>query len=147
MRRQHSFFGSAQGLDPEIAVKVSQDGQQLVEDFLKFQREQPDILYLDINMPLKNGFECLKEIKDSGSFQGMKTVVLSTSSSTAHIEISYRLGAGFYAVNPGSFRQLKKLLAQILAIDLNAVGRSKKLSSACQKYKCPLTAFKRAVSA
>ncbi|WP_307300529.1 response regulator [Flavobacterium sp. SORGH_AS_0622] len=84
------------------------------------------MLFLDINMPLKNGFECLREIKAGGSFRGMKIIMFSTSSSTIHIEISYKLGADFYAVKPGSFQHLKEMLAKILDIDWDATQRNKK---------------------
>ena len=120
------FLEVVRELHPDITVKVSQDGQQLLDDLRRSQMEQPEILFLDINMPLKNGFECLKEIKDSGIYRGMKIIMFSTSSSTMHIEISYKLGADFYAVKPGSFQHLKEMLAGILAIDWKAALRNKK---------------------
>ncbi|MBZ4037510.1 response regulator [Flavobacterium sp. 17A] len=120
------FLDALRELHPEIAVKVSEDGQQLLNNLHNTAWDQPEIIFLDINMPCKNGFECLKEIRTGEHFfNGTKIIMFSTSSSLLHIELSYKLGADYYAVKPGSFQELKELLHEIMAIDWNTASRDK----------------------
>lgn len=107
------FMEALRELYSEIAVELFVDGQQLLENLHKCQKDKPEILFLDINMPRKNGFECLKEIRSIEHFDALKIIMLSTSSSSLHIEISRRLGADFYAIKPSAFHDLKDLLKRI----------------------------------
>lgn len=112
-------------LDASITVKISQDGQQLLENLNKDLLQKPEIIFLDINMPCKNGFECLKEIRSIRDFNAIKIIMFSTSSSILHMELSYKLGADHYAVKPGSFQELKELLGMILVMDLGTAKKNK----------------------
>lgn len=119
------FLEALGELHSEILVKVSEDGQQLLDNLHKTILERPEIIFLDINMPCRNGFECLKEIRSGERFSDAKIIMFSTSSSMLHIELSYKLGADYYAVKPGSFQELKELLRDILAIDWNTPRKDK----------------------
>jgi len=111
------FLDAIRELEPEIDVKVSEDGQQLLNNLHEKVWITPEIIFLDINMPCKNGFECLKEIRSTSSFKNLKVIMFSTSSSALHIELSRKLGADYYAVKPGPYQELKELLREIMAID------------------------------
>jgi len=120
------FLEVLREIHPEIVVKVFEDGQRLIDSLHEAENDNPEILFLDINMPCRNGFECLKEIKSRAGYLNMvKIIVFSTSSSMLHIELSYKLGADAYAVKPGSFNELKDLLQEIIAIDWSKVSRSR----------------------
>ncbi|TDW47766.1 response regulator receiver domain-containing protein [Flavobacterium sp. 270] len=119
------FVEALREVDPEITVKISQDGQQLLDILYEALMDKPEIIFLDINMPRKNGFECLKEIRGDSSFDDVKVIMLSTSSSRLHVEVCYKLGADFYAVKPRTFQDLKEVLRDILAIDWNAADRNR----------------------
>ncbi|MFD1604452.1 response regulator [Flavobacterium artemisiae] len=119
------FLEALKELHPEIAVEVSKDGQELLNNLRKTQSGNPDIIFMDINMPCKNGFECLKEIKRERYFSGIKIIMFSTSSSSLHIELSRRLGADHYAVKPGSFQELRELLREIMTIDWSTEPKDK----------------------
>lgn len=104
----------------ELAVELKQatDGQRLLDMLQEGVKQLPEIIFLDINMPGRSGFECLKEIKNAGvALSGVKVVMLSTSSTPENIELCYGLGADFYAVKPSSFQSLKELLYHILTLD------------------------------
>lgn len=114
-------------LDLEIKVKQAEDGQQLLHSLYQAASEIPELLFLDINMPGKNGLECLKEIRNAGgAFSDLKVIMLSTSSSQYSMDASYELGADFYAVKPGTYKELKMLLEGILNIDWSTFARDKK---------------------
>ncbi|WP_343593581.1 response regulator [Flavobacterium sp.] len=108
------FLDAVEELNLPLSIVQTTDGDELLKT-LRNADHLPDIIFLDINMPCKNGFECLKEIRSSSDdLKDIKVIMLSTSSSAIHIKISYKLGADFYAVKPGSYQGLKELLEKIL---------------------------------
>ena len=82
----------------------------------------PDIIFLDINMPCKNGTECLKEIKEIELLQNIPVIVLSTSLENDIIQSLYKNGALFYIRKPSLFTHLKLLLSHV--INLVEVGKN-----------------------
>lgn len=75
----------------------------------------PDIIFLDLNMPLKDGFECLQEIrKESNGLRDVPVVVFTTSSNKTNIDAAYQLGASCYAVKPDNFEKLKSVIFEVL---------------------------------
>ncbi|MBZ4034258.1 response regulator [Flavobacterium sp. 17A] len=112
-------------IHPEIAVNVSEDGQQLLDHLHETMWDKPQIIFLDINMPLKNGFECLKEIRSSSCFDSIKIVMFSTSSSKLHIELCYKLGADLYAVKPGPFQEVREIIKDIMTVDWGKTERNR----------------------
>jgi len=121
------FLDAVSELDLEIKLKQAHNGQQLLYSLHQAASEIPELLFLDINMPGKNGLECLKEIRNAGgTFNDLKVIMLSTSSSKYSIDASYELSADFYAVKPGTYKELKKLLHDIFTIDWSTFGRDKK---------------------
>jgi CheY-like chemotaxis protein len=75
-------------------ISVVKNGRDAV-DFLfkrgKYANEfTPDLVLLDINLPLKSGFEVLKEIKKEDSTRQIPVIILTTSSSDEDIKKSYK---------------------------------------------------------
>lgn len=59
------------------ALTIVPDGHQLL---MHLGTNMPDIIFLDINMPVLNGIECLKKIREQDQFENVPVVILSTSS-------------------------------------------------------------------
>lgn len=86
------------------------DGVELM-DFLNSGIEQlPDVLFLDLNMPRKSGYECLSEIKSSETLRTIPVVIFSTSLDTDVVNNLYDIGANYYIRKPGDFNVLKKVI-------------------------------------
>lgn len=73
--------------------------------FLKHQGKfedspRPNLIFLDINLPKKNGFEVLAEIKGDPDIRSIPVIVLTTSSSRQDIQRAYSLHANCYIVKP-----------------------------------------------
>jgi len=92
---------------------TANDGEQLIK-LLNNSNILPDIIFLDLNMPLKDGFECLDEIKKSSKLKNIPVVILSTSNHSETITKVQNLGASNYISKPPTFEQLKSALRQIL---------------------------------
>jgi len=86
--------------------------------FLKQQEQykdspRPDIVILDLNLPIKNGFEVLKEIKEDKNIKNVPVVVLSTSNLQDDINKSYLLQASCYITKPIELDDFIKALKKI----------------------------------
>ncbi len=90
------------------------NGEQLLEELEK--NELPDVLFLDLNMPRKNGFVALGQIKRSTQLQNIPVVVFSTASDMESIKKVYRDAAHYYITKPADFIQLKKLIYEALVL-------------------------------
>ncbi len=66
----------------------------------------PGIIFLDLNMPRKDGHEALKEIKTDAAMRRIPVVVLTSSKSEKDIARSYDVGASSYIVKPATFDKL-----------------------------------------
>ena len=94
------------------------DGEQLMHLLINETYELPDILFLDLNMPRKNGFECLSEIKLNSKLNKLSVVVLSTSFEQEMVNQLYQNEAQYFIRKPSEFSQFKKIIQQTLALIL-----------------------------
>lgn len=109
------FTQAADLLTSPILLSFAEDGEQLMR-FLE-KEMLPDMIFLDLNMPVKNGFECLKEIRSDKKLDWLPVIVYTTSDSRNDIQACYDLRANLYVVKPTSFESIIKTLKKIVAID------------------------------
>ena len=72
----------------------------------------PDVVLLDINMPKKNGFEVLEEMKKDPRLQSLPVIMLTTSHREEDVVRSYEKGACSYIQKPVDLDRFKKLIKQ-----------------------------------
>jgi CheY-like chemotaxis protein len=97
-------------------LNTVQDGEQLMQRITTAINELPDVLFLDLNMPRKNGFECLSEIKLNKKLNQLPVIIYSTSFHNTIADILYRNGASFYISKPTDISTLKKTVQQIIML-------------------------------
>lgn len=107
-------------ISPATKLSVAENGVVLM-NLLQDAAVLPDFIFLDLNMPKKNGFECLHEIKNSNVWKNIKTVMLSTSSQPEQIKNVYDMGADLYIVKPTSFSVYKDSIKRCLEVDWDAL--------------------------
>lgn len=73
-------------------------------------RKRIGLILLDLNMPKKNGFESLKEIKADPNFRQIPTIILTTSKNDADISRAYELGANSFIQKPSKFSEYLKII-------------------------------------
>lgn len=98
-------------------VTTCNDGIELMEYLKNPETILPNILFLDLNMPRKNGFECLLDIKKDNRFDDIAIAIYSTSSSEEDIENTFVHGANIYIKKPSDFNSLKKVLSEVVTIN------------------------------
>jgi CheY-like chemotaxis protein len=76
-------------------------------------RERPDLVLLDLNLPRKSGAEVLAEIKSDPELATIPVIVLTTSSSREDIVGSYRMHANAYITKPVDFERFREIVHQI----------------------------------
>lgn len=112
------FFSDAfEELKMKTVVKTVNDGEELMKYLSSSENRLPHVLFLDINMPRKNGLECLKEIRSNQELRDLSIAMYSTSSSEKDIEETFIQGANIYINKPSDFGELKRVLTEVLSIN------------------------------
>ena len=110
-------------------LTIVHDGEQLMQ--LLSERSidppPPHVLFLDLNMPRKNGFEVLSELKLDEKLKKLPVIIFSTSFAEDMANLLYKIGAHYYIRKPADFAQLKKVIYQalVLATDENMMQPAK----------------------
>ena len=104
-------------IDVNNELTMFKNGRKLITNLRNPDFEIPHILFLDLNMPSMNGFECLKKIKEDPGLKGITVVIFSTTASDEDIERTFLEGANIYVKKPNEFETLKGVLKKILTID------------------------------
>ena len=93
---------------------VANNGRQAL-DKLEKSPSLPDIIFMDINMPLMNGLECLKEIIKNPRTKSIPVVMLSTD--TGQAELTHILGAKAFIKKPTDCETLQTKVEQLINLD------------------------------
>lgn len=97
-----------------VIVKRAEDGELLMK---LLQQEVPDILFLDMLMPCKDGKQCLMEIRSDRRYDNLPIIVYSALEDLETVEYAYRQGSNLFTIKPNSIEDLKEALNRILSID------------------------------
>lgn len=111
------FTDAFEELKINTKVNTYNDGVELMDYLNSPDAVLPNVLFLDLNMPKKNGIECLIEIKENDRFNDIAIAIYSTSSSEEHIEETFVQGANIYIKKPSDFSTLKKVLSEVVTIN------------------------------
>ncbi|MDF2435890.1 MAG: response regulator receiver protein [Bacteroidota bacterium] len=102
--------------DFKYHLELASNGDEALDKIKEFK---PDIIFLDINMPLKCGKECLIEIRKDKRYKNIPVVMISTSMDDSDVDETYNNGANAYIVKQVSFEQQTKLIRLILSMHLH----------------------------
>jgi CheY-like chemotaxis protein len=111
------FFKDAlEGMPVSIKFTAVHDGEQLMQLLNQENNELPHILFLDLNMPRMNGFECLTEIKQNKNLDNLPVVIFSTSFEKEVVNLLYESGAQYFIRKPSEFAQFQKIIFHVLTL-------------------------------
>jgi CheY-like chemotaxis protein len=105
------FIEAWQATAPEIFLSTSSNGRKALFAINNKEIETPDLIFLDINMPLMSGWQFLAIIKEHDVYKHIPVIMYSTSSHSEDVERAHQLGALCFFVKPVGFKDLKKCLA------------------------------------
>lgn len=99
-----------------VHLSTARDGEETLK-LLHSMPQLPDLLFLDLNMPIVNGMECLDEIKANQKLMVLPVVIFSTSSFPGNINKVYDLGAHLYIRKPNDFVTFKRAIQHVFSIN------------------------------
>ncbi|MBK6264088.1 response regulator [Marivirga sp. S37H4] len=119
------FFEDAiDALPLRTSLKMVENGKELMDYLLLSESPLPDVIFLDLNMPGKNGLDYLTEIRAHPKLQSISVAVYSTSSSEKDIEESFVRGANIYINKPNDFNDLKDVLKKVICTNWQYLNTS-----------------------
>ena len=111
------FKDAIQHIDLNISLKMFDDGSGLMNYLLNEYNVLPDLIFLNLCMPQKNGFQCLEEIRNHERLKHLSIIIYSTSSKLENIEAALNKGANLYFSKSSTFQELINRLKRILAMN------------------------------
>ncbi|MCK8493985.1 MULTISPECIES: response regulator [Spirosoma] len=110
---QYLFEIAFKRLVPPVEIKLLDDGEELIPALMQTS-DLPNLIILDLNMPRLNGFETLKQLRQTPPYQHVPVIVLTTSSHREDQEKAARLGANGFLTKPPSMDLLLVLFGQLV---------------------------------
>jgi CheY-like chemotaxis protein len=110
---QELFIDALDAADVPSEVTAVENGQELVDTLRDKSQPDPDIIFIDINMPVKGGKQALEEIKGDKELRDIPAVMLSTWDHPSDIEDAFEKGADLYVQKPNSFSGFVLLLKKV----------------------------------
>ena len=112
----HIFKDALEELLLPVQLTIVNDGEELMHHLDEVTANLPDALFLDLNMPRKNGFKCLEEIKRDEKFKTVPVIIYSTSYDDEKANLLYNEGANYYICKPADFNELKEVVEHALVL-------------------------------
>lgn len=101
-------------IDPSVICYLADGGNEGLNTLAAMGNSFSDLILLDINMPLMNGWECLAQLKEHTDYSSIPVIMYSTSAHIREKESARRSGALELVAKPFGYTELKRLLADIL---------------------------------
>jgi CheY-like chemotaxis protein len=108
------FTDALGSIDKSVKLETVRNGVDLLSLLTHLS---PDLLFLDLEMPGKNGLECLVELRKDPLYTLLPVVVFSSTSRPANIETAYEMGADLFFIKPANYNELISSIRAILALD------------------------------
>ena len=93
-------------------VAIARDGREALEAAMSWR---PDLIVLDIMLPLVNGFEVCRQIRASPELGNVKLLMLTARGRESEVEKGLALGADAYLTKPFATQDLVRTVAELLA--------------------------------
>ena len=114
---RHFFKEALEEIKVKTVVDFVHDGSQLMDFLNQPGIRLPNVVFLDLNMPVKSGMECLIEIRKNARLKDLAIAIYSTSASDEDIENAFVNGANVYIKKPSDFSLLKSSLAKVISLN------------------------------
>ena len=110
---QEIFIDALREVDANVHCHTSNDGIDALRKLA--EGLQPDLIFLDLNMPRVNGKQVLKEMKSTEGVLHIPVIIYTTSNAREDIDTTLQLGASHYITKPSRFEELCNTLRDVLA--------------------------------
>ena len=100
---------------PSVEIHSVHNGH---DAFKLLKSMQPDFIFLDINMPVQDGFEFLQKMRSNTDFDNIPVAIYSTSGSENQIRKAYKHAANMYIRKPATFSEIKEVIEKVITLNL-----------------------------
>lgn len=105
------LFGEAfEELNVNIGLSIFKNGKEFIDHLEDGLTEIPNLVFLDLNMPIMNGIDCLKYLKKRALLSKIFVAIYSTSNAAKDFEETFHNGANIYIQKPDNFQCLVKVI-------------------------------------
>jgi CheY-like chemotaxis protein len=108
------FCDAIHEIEPQIKCILARNGEEALTGLRLDQFPKPKLIFLDLNMPRKNGFQCLRELKGDRLLRDIPVVIYTTSKSIEQKTECEKLGAVHFITKPTSFNELCRVISNVL---------------------------------
>lgn len=108
------FSEAFDSLKMNTKLALFKNGQEFIDYLEKAASEIPEVVFLDLNMPVKNGLDCLQYLRKNSRFKDVFVAIYSTSSSPEDMNITLTHGANIYIQKPNNFKTLTAVIDKSL---------------------------------
>jgi CheY-like chemotaxis protein len=109
---------------PVMECFTAESGRDLFALLAERHPEKPDIIFLDINIPVMNGWECLRKLKESEDYRDIPVIMYSTSAAKRDVQMAYSLGAMVFLTKPEDFSELCGILEVVATNALDSMMKN-----------------------
>ncbi len=113
------FKDAIEQIEKNINLISYKDGFELMNHLNDKRNTLPELIFLDLYMPYKNGFDCLDEIRSNERLKNLTVIIYSTANHIEDIQKALNKGATLYFAKSSSFQELLNRLNKILKMDWN----------------------------
>lgn len=110
---QELFIDALGEADVAAEITTVENGKELLDTIRDESQPNPDMIFIDINMPVKAGMQTLEEIKSDNELRDIPAVMLSTWDHPSYIEETLKKGADLYIQKPNSFAGFVLILKKV----------------------------------
>ena len=102
-------------INTDYECREAQNGAEALK-LLRREKQLPDFIFLDLNMPQMDGRECLEELKKDERLKYIPVIIYTTSSFEQDKLITQKLGAAYYLVKPADVSELSNEILRAIEI-------------------------------
>jgi CheY-like chemotaxis protein len=114
------FIEDLAHVDSSVVCHTADDCSQALQ-LLTAINKNPELIFLDINMPGMSGWQCLMKLKEDARHREIPVIMYSTSSHARDIDIALDLGALCFFVKPNDFKTLRNILEVIVSNPISKI--------------------------
>jgi CheY-like chemotaxis protein len=108
------FCSAVYEIDPSIRCILARNGEEALLGLRLKEFPRPNLIFLDLNMPRINGFQCLKELKKDRLLQDIPVAIYSTTDVNEYREECKQLGAIHFITKPTQLTDLCRVISDVM---------------------------------
>jgi CheY-like chemotaxis protein len=110
------FVDAIKELEPTLECGIANNGLEAISHLEKIP-PLPSLIFLDLNMPFMNGYECLAQLQKTNEYKEIPINIFTTSNHAVDFKRTMSMGAKMYVIKPPDFNTLKTRLHDILEMN------------------------------